>query len=266
MTRYFTTKIKTEDMVTGNGSDALVFCITEEKPSTPRFTEASVSIGYFLTWERAGEQAKAQTLPVLYVALSGQVKHYGDLFDVAAYERAAYLNYANRVNSAREGDKFLPRPIGIDQWLLCFRDEEAARDLDGVVVGWVDDPTILGDRDRYLQERASVAAPQRSTAQELLEHRRQQPVREEGIYQDANGDVFKVIRSNRGFLYAKQLVDGRFDFVSGAIKRLTAADKMSLAQAQQYGKLTNHCCRCGARLTDEDSIARGVGPVCASYF
>lgn len=265
-TRYFTTKIKTEDTVAGNGSDALVFCITEERQSTQKFTEASVGIGYFLTWERAGEQAKAQTLPVLYVALSGQVKHYGDLFDIYAYERAAYLNYTTRVDLARKGDKFLPRPIGIDQWLLCFRDEEAARDLDGVVVGWVDDPSILNAYDRYQQERATVVSPKLPTAREQLEHRRQQPVREEGIYQDASSDVFKVIRSSNDRLYAKQLVDGKFEYAPGAMRRLTAADKLSLAQAEQYGKLTGHCCRCGARLTDEDSIARGVGPVCATYF
>ncbi len=38
---------------------------------------------------------------------------------------------------------------------------------------------------------------------------------------------------------------------------------MTLEQAQEFGKLYGVCCRCAADLTDEDSIARGMGPVCA---
>lgn len=264
-TRYFTTKIKTEDMVSGNGSDALIFCITEEKPSIPSFTESMVGVGFFVTWEQAGEQAKAQTLPVVYVSLSGTLKHYGDLFDVDAYERAVYAHYVNRVNAIREGDPHFREPLNREQWLPILRDAVQFCDADSVA-RILDDNYLLCDYDRYQQELLARTAVKLPTAAEQLEARRQQPVREEGVYQDASGNVFKVICSSYDRLYAKQLIDGKFEYAPGALRRLTAADKLSLTQAEQYGKLTGRCCRCGARLTDETSISRGVGPVCATYF
>ena len=35
--------------------------------------------------------------------------------------------------------------------------------------------------------------------------------------------------------------------------------------ARDYGKFTGTCCLCGAELTDPNSIAAGIGPICASY-
>lgn len=264
MTRYFTTRIKTVEAIGRPGDDPL-FCITEERPAAPELVRGWLEMGYFLTWEQAGEQARAQTLPVAYVSLSGTFKYYGDLFDVDAYERAAHAHYVQRVNLLREDDPYLREALSSEQWLPVFRDAVQFADSDSVA-RVLSDPDILDAYERYQRELAARDTVRRPTAQEQLEARRRQPLREEGIYRDAAGDVFKVIRSSNDRLYAKQLVDGKFEYAPGATRRLTAADKLTLAQASQYGQLTGVCCRCGARLTDEDSIKRGIGPVCATYF
>lgn len=260
-TRYFTTRIQTEASVREGGSDDLVFIIFAARPTSR--DAALVDIGYLQLWGYAGKLAKAQTLPVWYVGTDGQTKCYGDLFDVATYETVAYEAYVSRVNLAREDDRHLREPIGFDAWLQFFRDAEQVAMPDSLI-HWIDNPSILNDYERYQRERNDTLS--HLTAQEHLERRRAQPLREEGIYQDSRGDVFKVIRSSNDRLYAKQLVDGEFVYAPGATRRLTAADRLTLEQASQYGQLTGTCCRCGARLTDEDSIARGLGPVCATYF
>lgn len=43
-----------------------------------------------------------------------------------------------------------------------------------------------------------------------------------------------------------------------------AARRLSLEEAKQFGKIYGFCVKCGATLTDEKSIAAGIGPVCAS--
>lgn len=98
-------------------------------------------------------------------------------------------------------------------------------------------------------------------------------VTEDGMYQTSDGTVYKVqiAKQGSGRLYAKQLTEHKtengsswsFEYVAGAIHRLNPADKMSLEQAQEFGKLYGVCCRCAADLTDEASIERGMGPICA---
>ena len=98
----------------------------------------------------------------------------------------------------------------------------------------------------------------------------------EGMYQDPTGQIFKVQKAvhGSGQLYAKLLVitgegldrTGRFEFAPGAIRKLRPEWKMSLEQAQAFGRLYGICCQCGAILTDETSIELGIGPVCRSKF
>lgn len=95
----------------------------------------------------------------------------------------------------------------------------------------------------------------------------------EGMHQLPTGEVYKVQRAvhGSGNLYAKLLTvleDGTasFDYVHGAIRMLSAATRMTTEQAAHFGHLYGVCCNCGRTLTDEDSIARGIGPVCAKSF
>lgn len=105
------------------------------------------------------------------------------------------------------------------------------------------------------------------------------PVTEDGMYRDPNGTIFKVQYAvhGSGQLYAKELVELEFPeetrkgvrthefvYAPGAIKRLTAGMRMTLAEAKEWGALYGTCCRCGITLTDERSIAAGIGPICGS--
>lgn len=93
-----------------------------------------------------------------------------------------------------------------------------------------------------------------------------------GIY-EVDGQVYRVKRSRTtGHHYAQRLVIGERD-ADGHVpaewvrdreiyRTLTAAHKMSLERAMEYGKLTGVCCRCGSELENDESIAAGIGPVC----
>lgn len=78
--------------------------------------------------------------------------------------------------------------------------------------------------------------------------------------------IWKIQKSpNSGHLYAKQLVDGRWEYAPGAMKMLPyRAQPLTLEEAAKYGKLYGMCCICGRTLTNEASIEAGIGPICAS--
>lgn len=106
-------------------------------------------------------------------------------------------------------------------------------------------------------------------------------VTEDGMYRTPAGEIFKVQIAHHGSgnLYAKRMialdepremktktVTHDFEYAPGAIRKLTPAMKMSLEEAKAWGALYGSCCRCGAVLTKEESIAAGIGPVCAGKF
>lgn len=91
------------------------------------------------------------------------------------------------------------------------------------------------------------------------------PVTEPGLYM-RDGMVYKVQQSKIGRLYAKALVGTSFTYEVGAIARLRGSDLMSKEDAAAYGRTTGVCCVCGRLLTDEGSVAAGIGPVCAARF
>jgi hypothetical protein len=88
----------------------------------------------------------------------------------------------------------------------------------------------------------------------------------EGMY-IRDGVIYKVQMGSKGYLYALVLSGaGKFEFVKGAIRRITPADRMTLEEAKAYGKETHRCCVCGIELTNPDSIEAGIGPICAGKF
>lgn len=91
---------------------------------------------------------------------------------------------------------------------------------------------------------------------------------EDGIY-DVNCGIFKVQTSpNSGRQYAKKLdIDsGTWEYAPGAVKNLRPETKMPLERAQGFGRLYGWCIKCSRTLTDEDSIAAGIGPICAGKW
>lgn len=104
------------------------------------------------------------------------------------------------------------------------------------------------------------------------------PVTEAGMYRKGE-TIFKVQKAvhGSGHLYAKRLhvlpsdravrgewVKATFEYAPGALKTLAAEDRLTLEEAKTYGALYGTCIVCGRTLTDEKSIAAGIGPVCAS--
>jgi hypothetical protein len=98
-----------------------------------------------------------------------------------------------------------------------------------------------------------------------------EPVATEGMYRLADGTIFKVQKAvhGSGRLYAKRLIppsefggSAQFEYAPGMIYRLTLEDKMTLEQAKEFGALYGTCCVCGRTLTNEVSIAAGIGPIC----
>lgn len=89
----------------------------------------------------------------------------------------------------------------------------------------------------------------------------------EGMYRK-DGQIYKVVRAvhGSGHLYAKQLdvATRTFEVAKGMVATLRQSDRMSTADAAEFGHLYGFCVRCGAPLTDEVSIARGMGPVCST--
>ena len=93
----------------------------------------------------------------------------------------------------------------------------------------------------------------------------------EGMHRigDAIYKVQKAVHGS-GRLYAKRLVRSgeswSFEFAPGMVQRLSESTRMTLTEAREWGALYGTCCACGRTLTDETSIANGIGPVCGSKF
>lgn len=89
---------------------------------------------------------------------------------------------------------------------------------------------------------------------------------EVGVYYKS-GDVYRVkISQSSGRPYATKLVGGHFEYDPSYVRQITADDKMTLEQACDYGIQFGVCCVCGRELTDEKSVAMGIGPTCAKRF
>lgn len=87
----------------------------------------------------------------------------------------------------------------------------------------------------------------------------------------------KATSANPGALYVKsgqtylgKIKDGRFyasrDCTDEMKARVLAFIADPKAAAEAYGIETGRCCICNAELTNEESIQRGIGPICAENF
>lgn len=124
------------------------------------------------------------------------------------------------------------------------------------MIGW------LSGLPKKATAKAAPAAPAKQERVEL----------EDGMYM-VDGTFYKVQHAvhGSGNQYAKQafitdLGDGdfsvSFEYARGAIAKIRPEHKLTYEQAKEFGALYGTCCRCGKTLTDELSIALGIGPVC----
>lgn len=103
-------------------------------------------------------------------------------------------------------------------------------------------------------------------------------VLEDGMYyvEDTN-EVFKVYHTRTSGAQCVKRLDivkeatattpavGRFTYLGAVAKHLPAkAQRMSLESAKALGRIYGFCVKCAATLTDETSIASGIGPVCGA--
>ena len=92
----------------------------------------------------------------------------------------------------------------------------------------------------------------------------------EGMYKvPATGGIYKVQRAihGSGHLMTKRLVGSGTDWTfvrdTAAMAALRPEYRMTLEEAKEFGTIYGVCVNCGAVLTDQESIARGLGPICA---
>lgn len=119
----------------------------------------------------------------------------------------------------------------------------------------------VGDLSAYTRREISALIEElKATPDEV-------PELEQGMYR-RDDVIYKVQRAvhGSGNLYAKQLVmddeGAHFEYAPGMVHKLTADDKLTLDEAKEFGALYGVCCACSKTLTDEESISKGIGPVC----
>lgn len=118
--------------------------------------------------------------------------------------------------------------------------------------------------------RRSSAITQSDTRTHTVQKVSEEPPTD-GMYQKANGDIFKVYKMVHGsglqgcklLIFERGEDKGHFVYQGLAKRFVRNSEKMSLEQAVAFGKLYGFCCVCGRTLTDERSIEAGIGPVCA---
>jgi hypothetical protein len=90
----------------------------------------------------------------------------------------------------------------------------------------------------------------------------------EGIYRrSSDGAMFRVQTSDEGRNYAKLLLpSGGWDYERGAVYTLKPEERLTLAEISAWGISTGVCAICGRLLSTAESVAAGIGPICAKGY
>jgi len=84
------------------------------------------------------------------------------------------------------------------------------------------------------------------------------------VYKMVHGSGRQGVKSMSVKYHDDGTKEGVFTYIGLAVKYLPeGAEKMGKEEAIAYGKMYGFCVRCGATLTDEKSIARGMGKWCS---
>ena len=79
-------------------------------------------------------------------------------------------------------------------------------------------------------------------------------------------EVIEAYHTKKGFLVARTIVNGKKGEYLGKNGLIGLGRKLTLEQAKEYGRETGVCISCSAQLTDPESIARGMGPICMAKW
>jgi hypothetical protein len=85
----------------------------------------------------------------------------------------------------------------------------------------------------------------------------------------ADGTVVRVKLSGTGNLYgmARTPTATGFEYAGSIARmRMTGARRLTMAEALTLSAAWGECVRCGRTLTDPNSVAAGIGPVCRKAF
>lgn len=90
-----------------------------------------------------------------------------------------------------------------------------------------------------------------------------EPATDEGIYRHG-GALYRVRRGPSGNLYAHTITHDQerqkvtFTRAPGVARRLSAGERLGLAEVEEISALWDSCALCGAEMT----VSKGIGPVC----
>lgn len=123
---------------------------------------------------------------------------------------------------------------------------------------------ILGDNvgpNLFVEDKAAAKAERR--AERRAPHQPSIEVEEGRPYWSADRELVVMIARSRETdnLYGKVWDGHSFRYQPGALR--LAAIPMTLDEAAAFGKETGRCCCCARKLTNPESIAAGIGPICA---
>ena len=218
---------------------------------------------------------KLRSQVTLFRAGTLNKKHASEVID-------ALLALPDRVPTPGAVGAKLAGPAATEKQVGLIRSLLTQKDLSGTAFAapaWTEG--ILGEHPVYALTRSEASAAitmllslPKADTKTAGATAKADVVTEDGMYRTPDGVIYKVqvaVHGN-GRLYAKRLVvgakgeKGTFEYAPGAINALRPEWKMTLAEAKEFGRLYGMCCNCGATLTDEVSIASGIGPVCAGRF
>jgi hypothetical protein len=79
--------------------------------------------------------------------------------------------------------------------------------------------------------------------------------------------IYRTVESKTsGHIYGKRLDGSEWTYAPGAIRDIREhGRRMTIDEAAEISRTLTFCIRCGTHLTNPESIARGIGPICAQY-
>lgn len=88
------------------------------------------------------------------------------------------------------------------------------------------------------------------------------------VYRAADERIIRIQLSQSGNLYGKVLDtdSGAWDYLPAVKRELTGARLLTLDEAIAISAAIGQCVRCSRTLTAEDSVRRGIGPICSKAF
>lgn len=134
----------------------------------------------------------------------------------------------------------------------------------------------VSKRIDWLKAQPVVAGPISSKSQWQGQQAAPKEEPSDGIYYvEATNEIYKVYKmvhgsGRQGVKRLEHNMDdhtGSFTYMGLAVKHLPAdAVLMPLEKAKEFGKIYGFCVRCGRTLTDDESIAAGIGPICSGKW